>query len=108
MPVDLGLYLQLGLAGAFLAVLYLGLARGLLYTKSAHDQLMDIQEKRIAEKNVTITKLEEVNDKLFEINRKVDERNDWLAGRVDQLLEISRAQGILQALPPSVGERVVQ
>lgn len=104
----IGLFVQLGGMGAFLAILFLGLARGKIYTKSAHDELMVEKEKRIAEKDKAIAKLEEVVDKQFEINKKVDERNDFLAGRVDQLLEISRAHGILQALPPNVGERVIQ
>lgn len=105
---DLGLYLQLGIGGAFLVILFLGLARSALYTKAAHDEIVSQQEKRIAEKNEYIEKLEKHNQTLVEINKKVDDRNDLYAAKVDQVLEIARAQGILQALPPQVGERVVR
>lgn len=99
--LDVALFVNLGIGGAFLTVLFLGLARGLIWTNKSVERILEQQELRLKEKDSYINKLEE-------INRKVDERNDLLASRIDQVLEISRAHGMLDALPPKLGERVVQ
>jgi hypothetical protein len=97
---DLALFVNLGIGGMFLVVLFLGLARGLLFTKPSVDIMMAEKEARLKDKDAYIAKIEE-------INKKVDERNDLLASKIDHVIEIARAQGMIEALPPSVGERVV-
>lgn len=97
---DIALLTNLGIGGMFLVVLFLGLARGFLYTKSSVDMLMREKEQRLKDKDTYIARLEK-------INQKVDERNDLLASKIDHVIEVARAQGMIEALPPSVGERVV-
>lgn len=91
---------NLGIGGMFLAILFLGLARGSIWTSKSVDKLLAQQELRIKEKDRYIEKLEQIND-------KVDQRNDLMASKIDNLLEIAKAQGMLDALPPKLGERVV-
>jgi hypothetical protein len=98
---DAVLFVNLGIGGAFLTVLFLGLARGMIWTGKSVDKLLAEKELRLSEKDRYISKLEE-------INAKVDQRNDLLASKMDQVLEVSRAHGMIDALPPSIGERVVQ
>ena len=98
--MELALLANLGIGGMFLVVLFLGLARGLLFTKSSVTMLMAEKEQRLKDKDTYIAKIEE-------INKRVDERNDLLASKIDHVIEIARAQGMLEALPPSIGERVV-
>lgn len=95
------IYLNLGLGGLFLVILFLGLARGHIYTRASVEKLMEEKEKRLIDKDRYIIKIEEIND-------RVDQRNDLLASKIDHLLEISRAQGMIEALPPKIGERVVK
>lgn len=82
-------------------VLYLGLARGQIYTKQSVEKLLQEKENRLVDKDRYIAKIEEINDRM-------DQRNDLLASKIDHVLEISRAQGMIEALPPKVGERVVK
>lgn len=98
---DAVLFVNLGIGGLFLTVLFLGLARGLIWTDKSVNKILEQQELRLKEKDRYINKLEQIND-------KVDQRNDLFSSKIDQVLEISRAQGMIQALPPSLGERVVQ
>jgi len=97
---DAVLFFNLGIGGAFLVVLFLGLARGKIYTERSVDRILEEKEKRLVDKDAYILRLEE-------LNAKIDARNDLLASRMDKVLEISRAQGMIKALPPAVGERVV-
>lgn len=95
------IFLNLGIGGLFLVILFFGLARGQIYTRSSVEKLLEEKEKRLADKDMYIAKIEE-------INAKVDQRNDLLASKFDHVLEISRAQGMIEALPPNIGERVIQ
>lgn len=101
MTTDILFGINFGIGGMFLTVLFLGLARGRLLTSKSVEQVLDVQEKRLRDKDEYIAKLEE-------INAKVDERNDLLASKIDQMLEVSRAHGMLEALPEKLGERVVK
>lgn len=94
-------FVNLGLGGAFLVILFIGLAKGTIYTKKSVDVLLEEKEKRLADKDKYIDRLERIND-------TIDARNDLLASRIDHLLEVSRAQGMIDALPHRLGERVVQ
>lgn len=95
------MFFNLGLGGAFLVILFLGLARGIIYTRKSVELIMIEKEKRIEDKDRYIARLEQINN-------TVDARNDLLASRIDYLLEVSRAQGMIEALPPKLGERVVK
>lgn len=98
---DAAFLFNLGIGSALLAILFLGLARGSLWTDKSVNKLLNEKELRLKEKDSYIAKLEEINSKL-------DQRNDLLASKMDQVLEVSRAHGMLEALPPRLGERVVQ
>lgn len=101
MLADATPWINLGIGGMFLVLLFLGLRSGAIHTRASVDQIMKIQEKRHEDKDRYIAKLEEIND-------KQGQRNDALASKFDQLLEISRAHGMIDALPPSIGERIVK
>ena len=101
MTTDVLFGINFGIGGMFLVVLFLGLARGRLLTSKSVEQILEVQEKRLRDKDEYITRLEE-------IYQKVDERNDLLTKKIDQMLEISRAHGMLEALPDKLGERVVK
>lgn len=94
-------WVQFGIAGTFLALLFLGLRSGVIYTRVAVDRLLDEKEKRLIDKNAYIDKLETLNEKL-------DQRNELLASKISSILEVSRAQGMIDALPPQVTERVLR
>ncbi len=97
---DTVLFVNLGIGGVFLTVLFLGLRSGAIWTGKSVDKLMAEKELRLKEKDTYIAKIEQINEKL-------DQRNDLLASKMDQVLEVSRAHGMLEALPPKLGERVV-
>lgn len=99
MGVDIVPWLQLGLGGGMLVVLYVGLARGKIHTEASVEKTMEQVEKRMAEKDAYTKRLEELNDKL-------DERNEKLASEIGQVLEIAKANGLLQALPPPVRREI--
>lgn len=94
-------WLQFGIAGGFLVLLFLGLRSGTIYTKSAVDKIVGLYQERLQDKNDYIEKLEA-------INKLQDERNDIFASKIDYLLEISRAQGMIEALPPQTVEKVLK
>lgn len=93
--------INLGVGSMFLVLLFLGLRSGTIHTKASVDILLEEKEKRIQDKDRYIEKLEQIND-------KHNERNDQLAGKIDHMLEISRAHGMIDALPPAIGERIVK
>lgn len=102
MPSEsLSLWLQLGIAGGFLVLLFLGLRSGVIYTKLAVDKIIEQYDKRLADKDKYIDKLEKLNEKL-------EEHNDLLTSKISQTLEVARSQGMISALPPQVTERVLQ
>jgi hypothetical protein len=101
---DAGIWLNLvnlGIGGMFLVLLFLGLRSGTIHTKASVDRLLDEKERRIEDQKHYMEKLELINE-------KHNERNDHLAGKIDQLLEVSRAHGMIDALPPYIGERIVK
>jgi len=98
--IDIVPWLQFGMAGAFLALLFLGLRSGAIYTKSAVDKIVALYERSLQDKDKYI-------DKLETINKLQDERNDLLASKIEQILEVSRAQGMIAALPPQTVEKVL-
>lgn len=99
--MDLQLWLQLGLAGGMVVTLFVLLSRGKLHTDSAQRQLIEVYQARIADRDKEI-------DRLREENQRLDQRADILAKQIGQVLEVSRANGLLDALPPPVSERIVQ
>jgi len=94
-------WINLGIGGMFLVLLFLGLRSGAIHTKASVDLLLQEKERRLADKDDYINKLEKINE-------MQNVRNDNLAGKFDQLIEVSRAHGMLDALPPAIGERVVK
>ena len=98
--IDAIQFVNLGIGGMFLILLFVGFLRGQLYTRKSVEIMMVEKEKRLTDKDAYIEKLEEINEKL-------DARNDLLARKFDQILEVSRAQGMIAALPDKIGERVV-
>jgi hypothetical protein len=100
-PESIQLWLQLGVGGGFLVLLFLGLRNSIIFTRGAVDRITDQYDKRLLDKDKYIDKLESLNDKLTE-------HNDLLTSKISQTLEVSRAQGMIAALPPEVTERVLQ
>lgn len=94
-------WLQFGEGGVFLALLFLGLRSGAIYTRSAVTLIIDGYEKRIADKDKYIEKLEQ-------ITAKQDERNDLLTSRIGHALELARSSGMIEALPPQTAERILK
>ncbi|SRR5258706_15437630 len=94
-------WFQFGIAGAFLVLLFLGLRSGAIFTKSAVDLITSQYDKRMEDKDRYIERLET-------INTLYDQRNDLLTSKIDQILEVSRAQGMIAALPPQTVERVLK
>jgi hypothetical protein len=94
-------WVQLGLAGAMLSVLYLGLARGRIHTERSVQRMEKLMELRLADKDAIIKRQDELADKL-------DARNELLASHVGEILEIARAQGMVQALPPHVAKEIIR
>jgi len=105
MPTDtiawVGFGMNLGIGGVFLYVLFRMLSVGKLLTKREFDSWTELNERRHQDKDRYIAKLEAINDKL-------DARNDLLAKQMEPLLEISKAHGMIEALPPSIGERIAK
>jgi hypothetical protein len=99
--IDAVQFINLGIGGMFLVLLFIGFLRGQLYTRKSVEVMLVEKENRLKDKDVYIAKLEEINEKL-------DNRNDILAGKFDQILEVARAQGMIAALPDRIGERVVK
>ena len=99
--MEVALIANLGIGGMFLVVLFLGLAKGLLFTKPSVDIMMEEKEKRLKDKDAYIAKIEQINERL-------DQRNDLLANKMDHVIEVARAQGMIEALPPGIGERVAK
>lgn len=96
----LSIAVNLGTGGLFLVILYKGLSSGALRTSREFAEKERLQELRLQDKDTYIKRLEELNEKL-------DKRNDLLARQVGPLLEVSKAHGMLEALPPTISERVV-
>lgn len=93
--VDLSFWVQLGLGAGMLAILYLGLARGAIWTDRSVQKLLELLAKQDAYKDARIASLEQLVSKL-------DERNDRLSSNVEKVLELAHAQGLVEALPPHV------
>lgn len=96
----IGLGINLGIGGVFLWLLFNWLGRGTLRTQREFDESKILIEQLIKSKDERIRKLEEINEKL-------DTRNDILSKQVDKVVETSRANGMIEALPPTIGERVI-
>jgi len=93
-------FVNFGFGGMFLVLLFIGFFRAQLYTRRSVEILLEEKEKRLKDKDAYIAKLEQINEKL-------DARSDLLDSKFDQILEVSRAHGMIDALPPRIGERVV-
>lgn len=90
--MDLSVWVQLGLGAGMLAILFMGLARGSIWTDRSVQKLLELLAKQDAYKDARIASLEKLVEKL-------DERNDRLSGNVEKVLELAHAQGVVEALP---------
>lgn len=94
-------WINFGLAGGMLVALFVALRSGALYTSRSVDRIVQSYEDRIKRE-------QDYNHLVMELNEKLDERNDLLTSRIDQMLAVSRANGMIEALPPATAERVVK
>lgn len=92
--MDTLLVSNLGVGLGFLVILFLGLATGRIFTRKSVDMILKTQ-------NDYIKTLERTNDKL-------EERNDLLESRLDNMIEVARAHGMIAALPRAIGERIIE
>lgn len=98
--MDIALFSNFGLAGIFLGLLFTGLATGRIYTRVSVDKICAMYDKIIENKEKQI-------EDLISANQDLHKRNELLAGRIGNVIEVSRTQGMMEVLPNKVAEKVV-
>lgn len=91
---------QLGLSGAMLAALFLGLRSGAIHTDRSVQEIKEQMNLRLDDIKDQVKREQAVSD-------KVDARNDLLAHSVGEVIEMAKANGMWQMLPkppPSEGK----
>lgn len=98
MPDILASWVQLGLAGGMIVTFVTALIRGWLWTGASVAKVTEQLQLRIDDRD-------EVIKELRATNKAHDERNDMLAGQIQQMLEVGRTSNAALTALPRVGAR---
>lgn len=93
--VPIALFLSdAGIGLGFLIILFWGLQSGRIFTRKSVEMILKSQSEYI--------------ERLERTNARLEDRNDLLESKIDNVIDVARAQGVIAALPRVISERAIE